>query len=273
MIAENAGIGRIKLMSSDSLSFTLVGTERDGEAVTLKDFSSFIDRFTTCLRRVEERTAGKVALRHLIDDLRTGSATLTIRPVSPPDAPGRGRDVYGTFRETVAALETGGQIDPRFTNDDLKAFRELAAPIWNRQKRVEVAGVELTTRYVSNIDALLRGETKSKGSVKGRIEKLNVHETHEFTLFPPIGEYSVRCIFPDELFETVYKAVRRTITVTGTLYFKRDNPYPDRVQVDTVEIHPADSDLPTGTSLRGLIPDALGGKSAVEFIQALRDEQ
>jgi hypothetical protein len=260
-------------MSSDSLSFTLVGTDRDGEAVLLKDFSQFIDHFAVCLRRVEERTAGSTTLRHLISDLQVGSATMTVRPTSPSDRPDLGREVYDSFRNTIHALEAGDRIDPRFTNDDLKAFRELASPIWNRRKKVEVAGVELTTRYVSNIDALLRGETKSKGTVKGRIEKLNVHNRHEFTLFPPIGEYAIQCIFDDELFDTVHSAIKRTITVSGTLYFKRDNPYPERIRVDAIEIHPDDADLPTGRSLRGLMPDATGGKSAVEFIQALRDEQ
>lgn len=260
-------------MSAETISFTLEGTERDGGAVQLKDFSQFINNFVACLRRVEERTEGSTVLRHLISDLRIGSATMTTSPVSPSDRPGLGRSVYRSLKETVRALENDGRIDPRFTNDDLKAFRELAAPVWNRRKRVEVAGVEITTRFVSNIDALLRGEAKSKGSVKGRIERLNNHTGHQFNLYPPIGDYTVLCVYPDELYDTVYGAYMRTITVTGTLFFKRDNPYPERVQVESIEVHPVDDELPTGGSIRGLMPDATGGKSAVEFLRAVRNGQ
>jgi len=273
VIARQTGIGRIKAMPADSISFTLVGTERDGGAVLLKDFSQFIDNFAVCLRRVEERTEGSAVLRHLISDLRIGSATAATTPVAPSDRPGLGRDVYSTFKETVRALENDGRIDPRFTNDDLKAFRALAAPVWNWRKRVEVAGVQITTRFVSNIDALLRGEVRSKGSVKGRIERLNNHTGHQFNLYPPIGDYAVLCVYPEELYGTVYGAYRRTITVTGTLFFKRDNPYPDRVHVEAMEIHPADDELPTGSSIRGLMPEATGGKPAVEFLRAVRNGQ
>jgi hypothetical protein len=259
-------------MESDSLSFTLIGAERDGEAVLMNDFSQYLELFATCLKRVERRTtiAGK-PLRNLIAGLQTGSATVTIRPVSPKDRPALGHEVYETFKATVHALETGGRIDQRFTNDDLKSFRELAKPIWSGKKKVTVAGVELTTRYLSNIDTLLRGETKSKGTVKGRIERLNVHERHEFTLYPPIAGYSVQCIFPDELFETVHQAIKRTITVSGMMYYKRDNPYPERVQVESIEIHPDDKDLPTGRSLRGTMPNATEGKTTTEFVTALRN--
>ena len=258
-------------MPMDSLTIKLEGTDRDGNAVLLRDFSRFIDTLAGCLRRVEERTTGGVKLRHLITDLGVGSATMATRPVSPRDRPELGRDVYGTFERTIHALETGGRIDPRFRNDDLKAFRELASPIWKGRKRVEVAGVELTTRFISNIDILLRVESRSMGTVKGRIEKLNVHNKHEFTLYPPIGDYAIQCIFADELYDTVHKSVKQTITVSGMLYFRADSPYPDRIQVDSIEIHAGDEELPSLRSLRGSMPDATGGKTAVEFVQAIRN--
>lgn len=260
-------------MGPPSLTLRLVGTVADGGAVLLHDFRQYIDTLEGCLRRVEERTTGQHSLRHLITDLQVSSAVMELQPAPPRRGKADyGREVYETFSETVRTLEEGGRVDPRLRNEDLKAFRELAAPIFQGRRRVELAGVELTTRYLSTIDGILSGETQALGTVKGRIERLNVHGRHEFTLYPPTAGFGVQCVFPDHLFPVVNGAVKRSVTVTGLLTYRGDSPFPERVRVDEVEVHPPDVDLPTLRSLRGLMPDATGGRSAVEFVQAIRDE-
>jgi hypothetical protein len=196
---------------------------------------------------------------------------MTVSTVSPPDAPQAGREVYDTFKRTIRALESGDKVDSRLRPSDLKVFRELAAPVWRGEKRVRVAGVQLSTQYVANIDKLVGTTTRSKGTVKGRIERLNVHDRHEFALYPPIGDAVVTCTFTDEQFEEVKRAIKQNVTVSGVLYYRGDSAYPERVQAEKIEIHPADEKLPTLGSLRGLMPEATGGKPVVEFLQTIRN--
>ena len=112
----------------------------------------------------------------------------------------------------------------------------------------------------------------SQGSVKGRLERLNVYNRFEFVIYPPIPGYSVRCVFTDDLFDTIHKAIRRTVTVYGVLHYRPDRPFPDWVQVKSLEVHPADDQLPKLADLRGAWKGCTGGLSALEFVQANRDD-
>ncbi len=257
---------------SATLTFKLVGTEKDGHAVQLGDARQFLDSVADCLRRTEKRTKGTTAVKHLITGATIASLTMTTTAVSPADDPEAGPEVYETFKRVVSAIETGESVDPRFLDDDLKAFRELAKPVLNGKKRVEIAGTPITTQFAANIDKLLGDVTHSKGTVKGRIERVNVHGCHEFALYPPIGTYVVLCTFKADQFDDVQRALKRSVTVHGLLTYRGDSPYPVRVQVDRIELHPLDDELPTLASLRGLMPNATGGKAITEFTQTLRDE-
>jgi hypothetical protein len=246
------------------------GSDKDGGAVLFKDFRQFLDNVAVCLRRVQRRT-GSGRIRYRIADLKSGSAVVKLEAVSPAKSPTAAREVYDTFSRTVSALAKGTRPDPRLRPDDLKPFRKLAEPVLKGEKKIVVAGTTLTTRYVAHIDDILGGWIPSKGTVKGRVEQLNVHERHEFTLFPPIEGYSIRCVFPEPLLETVRKSIKRNVTVYGALSFRKDNPYPARVRVNFIEIHPPDDELPTLASLKGMMPGATDGKTPVEFVKALRD--
>jgi hypothetical protein len=258
-------------MSKASMTFKLEGSDKDGGAVLFKDFRTFLDDVANCLRRIQDRI-GSERVRYRITDLKAGSAIVTLEGMSPRKSPGAAQDVHDTFARTVRALESGDRPDSRLRPDDLKAFRKLAQPVLNGEKRVEVAGIPLTTQYVANIDNILGGGVRSTGTVKGRVEKLNVHYRNEFTLFPPIGNYSVRCVFPESLFEKVQESIKRSVTVFGILTYSSDSPYPDGVRVESMEIHPPDESLPSLNSLKGTLPGATNGKTSVEFVEALRNE-
>lgn len=263
-------------MLEPSLSFTLEGAEEDGGAVLLHDFRAFVKTLSDCLGLVEKRVLETTDLRHRITGLKSSSAYMQLEPVAKKKAKkpssGAGRTVYEKFEKTVSALETGGEIDARFNSEDLKTFRKLAALTLGGKKRVKIAGIQLTTQFVATIDKILKGVIKAKGTVKGRVEKLNVHGCREFTLYPIIGNYSVICTFDEEQFESVQQAIKQNVTVHGTLSYRGDGPYPERVHVDHIERHPEDDKLPSLSALRGLMPDATGGKTAVDFIRGIRDE-
>lgn len=256
-----------------SLKFTLEGAEENGGTVFFPDFRALMDDVAQCLRLVELRTESGPRIRHKVSDLKFASATVELTAMSPRREPESGGRVYDTFRKTVKSLQRGDDdVDPRFRREDLEAFRAMARPVMGKKQRLEIAGVRITTQFIANIDRLLADSIKSRGTVKGRLEKLNVHDRHEFTLFPCIGDDAIPCAFHEELFPKVVLAVRQNVTVTGLLTFNGDSSYPDRVQVEEIEIHPPDDELPTLRSLFGAMRGATGGKSALEFVRGLRDE-
>lgn len=264
----------MNIMSEPSLPFTLDGADEDGGAVMLDDLNAFIKTLSSCLSIVEKRFVGTTSLRHRIAGMRTGSASMELEPAPRKKARASetGRTVYEQFEKTISNLETGRGLDTRFSKQDLKEFRKLAQLTLGGKKKVKVAGVQLSTQFVANIDKLLGGITKARGTVKGRVEKLNVHERHEFTLFPIIGDSAIVCTFDESLFEQVQSAIKQTVTVHGKLSYRSDSAYPERVQVEFIEIHPRNDALPTLSSLRGIMPDATSGLTSTAFVQKLRNE-
>jgi hypothetical protein len=261
-------------MSAPSLPFTVEGSDADGGAVLFNDLRAFMKALADCLTLVEKRTLGTAELRHRIADMQSSSAHMTLEPAPRKKAAqsDSGRVVYETFEKTVANLEAGRDIDSRFGQEDLKEFRKLAQLTLGGKKKVQVAGTQITTQFVANIDKLLGGTTKSKGSVKGRVEKLNVHDRHEFSLYPPIGGCVVTCTFDEDKFAQVQQAIKQNVTVHGTLTYRGDNPYPERVQVDFIDVHPADDTLPKLSEMGGTLTSSdFGGMGSVEFVRKIRD--
>jgi len=203
--------------------------------------------------------------------LRDSSAGIGLEAIRPKKGADYRTEVLSLFKKTVATLQAGGAVDPRWTPEALEDFRALyKAP--RKTKEIWIGGKQITSRYLANIDEILKPALASEGSVTGILERLNVHDKNEFVLYPPLWG-AVTCAFPDELFEQVRAAIKRNVTVFGTLGYPPDKPYPAKVQVKSLEVHPPDDELPTLRELRGSFRGCLEGETATEFVRAIRDDQ
>jgi hypothetical protein len=151
-------------------------------------------------------------------------------------------------------------------------FRGLAEPMNRRAKRIEVGRVKLTPKYFENIDQILGLSIPSHGSVKGRLERLNVHNRFEFVIYPPVSGYAVTCEFEEALFPTVHKAIKKNVTVRGELEYRPGRPFPDRVKVRALDIHAPDEELPKLADLRGAWKGCTNGLSSLRFLESIRND-
>lgn len=258
------------------LTVRLQGADEDAGFADFGDFTRFCDTVRKCLRRVERVVTGRTnRVRFRVTDLRIGSAQATVEPVTKGSVSrDAGLEVVSSFRETVGAIERGEDINAGYGYDDLRAFRELVDPLKWRAKGVFIGQAELTSRFAANIDELLGRGEPAEGTISGVIQRLNVHNKREFFLYPVGETQAVCCAFAEQQMEDVRSGIERYVTVSGTLYYAPDAVTPFRVQVETVAVHPDPEDMPPITSLRGSFgKDALGGKTSVEYVRALRDEQ
>jgi hypothetical protein len=258
---------------TDKLNLKITGPPSEGGAVYFAEFREFCDGLESCLRRVERVvTSRRGRVKYRIVGLEAASAAVSLEPVWA----GRGRDrspqVVRLFKRTVIAIQRGKKVDSRFAPDDLEAFKKLASPLNKGAQRVEINGTEITPEFPKNVDRLVKALIQSNGSVRGRLEKLNVHNTFEFVLYPPIDGPAIRCTFPESMVDQVREGIKRSVTVTGKLYFRRDRAFPDKVEVEGMTIHPYDNNLPSLIDLRGLAPGCLGDLTANEFVHGLRNE-
>jgi len=262
----------IRIMANNSVEVKLIGSDEDGGFVALDDFTAFCRSLMKCLKRSDDivRPEGE-RLRYRITRMYSNSAALTIEPIRPVGGNNDHRAIVQFFKDTVSRLQHGKTPDRRLTFDDLEAFCELVTPIQKHSKEVWISGTRLTTEYVAHIEGILGNAIPSHGRVSGRLERVNIHGKNEFIHFPPAGG-RITCAFENRMFDDVRRGLRGMVTVEGTLYFQPDKPFPDRVRVDKMEIHPPDDKLPKLKDLKGLAKKCTGKLSAVEFVRALRDE-
>jgi hypothetical protein len=252
----------------------LEGPQGDRHQVYLGDLKQLSDQLSTCLGVAEKAiTKARPRIKYRIENLGTGSLVLTLGN-GESDAQSPYNKTVALFNRTVSALQAGAAIDPRIGRPALESFRKLVDVFLRRNRSLSLNGVELTTRYIANIDDLLKMTIVSEGSFKGRIERLNIHNKNEFALYTPLSEHGVVCTFDPELFQEVRDAIGKSATVSGKLHFHGDEGFPAHINVNSIVTNPDDDELPTLASLRGIFPaSAFGNQSAIEFIQTVRDEQ
>jgi hypothetical protein len=259
-------------VTDPTIDARLVGADEDGGHVQYDDFLRFCDVMSACLKRAESAVTGQTARIHYrIVSLRDSSAGIGLEAIRPKKGADYRTEVLNLFKKTITTLQTEGKIDPRLTPEALEDFRKLyKAP--RKTKEIWIIGKQITSRYLANIDEILKPALASEGSVTGILERLNVHNKNEFVLFPPLWG-AVTCVFQDKMFEQVRAAIKRNVTVFGTLMYPPDKPYPTKVQVKSLEVHPPDDELPTLRELRGSFRGCLEGKTATDFVRAIRDDQ
>ncbi|MCX7428504.1 MAG: hypothetical protein NTW96_23120 [Planctomycetia bacterium] len=262
------------MTDGNRISVRLVGADEDDGIVRFDDFRNFCDSLAACLRKSEELlTSGPTRIRYRIVGLENASAAVTLEAIAPTNGRDPRPEVLGLFRETVVNLQSGRPVDSRIGRDVLAAYRELISPLHRRTKEVWVDSSCLTTQYGASIDEILGSSIPSEGSVRGVLERVNVHNRNEFVLYPPLPGYSVSCSFPDSMLEQVRRAIKSNVTVWGRLHFQPDAPFPHQVHASRMEIHPPDDELPTFSDLRGTAKECTGTLTSVAFVRAVRDEQ
>lgn len=259
-------------MTQNTVTIKLVGAEDDGGFVRFDDFTGFCRAVSRCLRRVDDvvRPEGS-RIRYRIVEMEFASASMSLEAIRPRTGRDDRAAVVALFRETTSRLQLGRHPDTRFTFNDLEAFREIVFPLNRHAKEVWVDGSRLTSDYVANIESILGSAIPSIGQVTGRLERLNVHDRYEFVLFPVAGTRIV-CVFDQSILEQVRMGVKRSVTVSGILYFQPDKLFPNRVRVQEMEIHPPDEELPRLRDIKGIARRCTGNMTSVEFVRAIRDE-
>lgn len=261
----------------DRIRIRMVGDDADGGLVRLEDFAHLCDALRKCLRSLESDITGSTpAVQYRIAELDCKSAAVGIDAVSPAKHPNRGPALARKFKNTVRHLQSNpSKVDPRIDVDTLEQFKKLYRPVTRsagpKERRLHVAGVALDARFIANIDKLIETPVRSLGSVSGQLERLNVHNSSEFYIWPPLHGAKVLCRFSEDLLPKVREGVKRHVTVWGMLYYQSDRPYPIRAEVRDIEVHPEESELPSLDDLFGIAAGSSG--ESVSSVRARRDER
>lgn len=234
-----------------------------GRPTQLSDFSNVCATLRACLTHIG-RCLGTDSPSFAVSDLACASATVAVRPMNGDV------DIAQTFNQTVQSLEDGTGVDSRLDFAAVRAFAGFSTAIRNKDVRLSVGGLPLTESYSSHLSELLEPQAPAMGSVSGRLEAVSIHGRNKFTLYTPIVGEDVDCRFDPTTLSEVLSAVGRKVTVCGTLYYALTKIFPVRVDVDSFEVTPEDSELSSLLDAKGAL--AGSNQSALDSQQAMRDE-
>lgn len=241
-----------------------------GQQPLLTHFATVCTALRASLRHIERCITGEDAeVDYEVVGLRIGSTAVEAYPEK--SAPMRRyHDVHELFDDSLEAIQEGRGLDPRLDYQAIRSFQPFTAPLAKPGNSLAIDGLQLTSRFASEIKRLLEPEVSSHGSVTGLLEAISTHDKDVFILYPPIRKEEVACRFDKELLAFVLAAHNKTVTVYGIMHYAKGQSCPVRVDVESFEVHPDEEELPGMMDLFGITS---GNEIAsVDAVRELRNE-
>jgi hypothetical protein len=265
----------------NKITIQLEGAEQEGGDLTLSNFIEHLNNVRALLAEADRIVAGEQqATVFRVTNLSHNSPS-AIELTGFPRVPGK--DFADQVVEYVAQSLDNLIRKKQFPKNATQKFvRDIKKFVGGAGKRVDGlkvfspaldAPIVITEEITKELDATVLRQVRSFGSVKGMMQAYNSHaKTKFFNLYPPIPGVEVKCVFSKDLLAKAADAVEKNVTVTGMLIYTVGNVFPDEVQVNDIEVHRPNDELPRLESFGGVASDATGEKSTQDFIKQLRNE-
>lgn len=267
----------------NTITLTIEGSQVDNGHVRLSDFLDELEALKEALRQTERsmfNTDRPEVYYRIVDAEHSSPLRLVIEGVtSQPirQSKKRAHAVVRGFTGNVGMLSR--QRRPQKIDvPTLESYRVLGATLGRNVERILIADnagkvVPIDRAFQEKVTEAIGPDEKAIGSLSGRLERLNLHNVHRFEIFPTVGPRRVSCNFLENQLPDVLKAVNRYVTVVGLLRYKQWAEFPHAIDMDKMDVHEMESDLPSLDDIRGISPDATGHLSSEEFVRRMRDEE
>ncbi len=270
-------------MAENRISFSLISEAADGH-VRLSDFIQQLESFKVALQKTERLLSGnsESMVQYRVVGLRHNSpSTVVVEAFTVnPEAVAPG-EVVSTLIDSIKKIRGTGLKKPQPEPENLdlstlEAYRDLAGTLEKSIQKVVIRNtrqrVTIDRNFKSEVVKIIGPDKLILGSISGRLEKINLHNTTQFNIYPTIGPSRVVCDFATELKREVKDALDEMVTVHGTLRYKKWYKFPYAISVKRIVPHRHDGELANLDDLRGAAPDATGDLSSEAFVRKLRDE-
>jgi hypothetical protein len=281
-------------MPLNRITVQFQGSLEDDWHVTLSAFLSQLEAIKAALKQTERLVSGEdePSVYYRIVDLRHSSpATVVLEAVSrftqpqqetkkktrPAHRVDYSQATVQQFFHSLKEIRERKQAPARADLQVLEAYRNLATPSEKKVSGLKLINseesVDIDRAFQSAIDEIIGPDELVEGTINGTLEKINLHNTTRFDIFPPIGSKQVACDFKPSLKEAVIKAVDQYVCVGGKLRYKRLDNFPYAIDVESIEVLPPEDELPSLFDIKGMAPNLTAGKSTDEFLEGIRDAE
>lgn len=188
------------------------------------------------------------SVRWVISELRDGSAFGGAEPLVLNNEVSDSEIDLAIARSAqgFSTLDQTSERPPYFNDDALDACRQLAnltTPPDSGVGRLRFA----------NVDDIVTGRLRSIGSIEGTLNGIKTAKSgYEIVVMDRLRKRSVQCTLPRALRQLALDAFEKRVIVRGVIWSRRDG-FPQRIEGLTLEVVPADSELPTPAAMRGFL--------------------
>lgn len=264
-------------MAENRITLILEGLAEDGGHVRLPVFLAALENLHGALVSVETQiNNGQRANVFQVVDLSHSSPARVVIEARPMKRYAAAPiPVVAPFIGYINAVSRG-QIPDELNPELLEHLLHLANPVGKKLQSLSVIAnddtFDFSRDFASRVEIALTPQYECTGTVEGTLDAINVHEgVNAFWIYPRVGPKRIKCHFAEDQKETALSAVTRDVSVTGSLRYRKNIPFPYEIVVSDIDIYPVEADLPKFDDLRGLAPNATGNLSSEEFIRELRD--
>jgi len=266
-------------MEDKRITLRLGGIDKEDGYFRLGSFIQQLQNLSGALKQIDRLTTKRATAYYRVVDLQLssqGQITLEAVPVEPEI------DYTGTICHRLLnefeSLQKTGKPATELDFKTLEALKQLITPLDDKFSSATIEGsgsvVELDKTMQANIDVLIANEETCYGTIKGKLERINLHDrANIFYIYPIVGPRSVECHFPEDLKDQAKGSLEHTVSVSGLMIYKAKSNFPYKIKVEAIEIHPPDDELPTLLDLEGCEVDLTGGLSSEDYVKEARIEQ
>ena len=265
-------------MTRRKIILTLEGPDKNDNHLELSVFAEKVRHFLDFLKSSAKDSGADGVVFHVVHLSHSSPATIECEPIGKGLLASNAFDAIGTSLNFVEEENTRN-----LSNTLLSAMEQLASLNPENVTRAEINAIgeddgdrrvyKLDDRFREKLGNARRLEETVISTIDGKLEQINIHNNaNTFRIYPslPVAS-SVNCKFTQELLEHVQGALGSFVSVSGECFYRPDAPFPYKIKVQEMRVLPPSSELPSLSELRGIAPEATGGKSSEQFVRELRD--
>jgi hypothetical protein len=261
------------------ITIQVEGHEGDLGRVRLTEFIQQLEALRAALKQTERVISGdeETTVYYRVIKLSYASpATVAVEAVAAkPDKVDRSRAVVRKFGTALRQIQRG-KLPDDLDLPALEAYRELTGAL---KKHIAKVGIQTTgkvipidAKFEQRIAGIIGLDETEHGVITGTLEKVNLHNTTRFDIFPIVGPARIACTFSAHLREVVKQALDRYVAVSGLVRYKKMDEYPYAINAEEIEIYPDRAELPKLSELRGAVPALRQKQTSEALVRRHRNE-
>jgi hypothetical protein len=227
-----------------------------GDRITADRFMRAVESFFGLINEVSQAMTGTAKNIEWIVSVKGGS--IELGAVGEPKKPSVSvAAVVNSAYTGLKQLQTSAKRPQHFTESALQDARDLARLVDGKAVRVvqlrrSNERFKIGDDAVRNVDRILGGTLVETGFIEGRLQMISSRGTLHLGVWDSLRDRQVRCFVPSWMMDEAKAALDKRVAVGGTIRY-RPNGEPVSIEAASLEVFPAESELPTADEVYGIL--------------------